>query len=64
MRSQSHQINDRVDRKILNIMQRLKSRFDPNAHKAKTEEMVQRMRRKQALEAKFNVQSSHDLISV
>ena len=48
-RSQSHHINDRVDKKILNIMQKLKNRFDPTVHKAKNEELILRMRHKAAI---------------
>ena len=55
-RSQSLQINDRVDKKILNIMQRLKSRFDPNLHKAKNEELIQRMRQKALLQGRLDAQ--------
>lgn len=37
-------------------MQRLKSRFDPNQHKAKNEELILRMRHKAAVQEKLEAQ--------
>ena len=68
-RSQSIQVNDRVDKKILNIMHRLKNRFDPDTHRQKNDELVKQMRRKAALQERIDkqmrgVESSQDLNDV
>lgn len=40
---------------MLNIVQRLKNRFDPFIHKAKNDELIKKMKRKKAAnEAKFD----------
>lgn len=47
-RSQSHQVSQRMDRKIVNIMKKIESRFNREAHKQKTEDIIRRMREKKA----------------
>ena len=43
-----------VDKKILNIVRKLKNRFDIDAHKARNEELIRRMREKHDAENLFN----------
>lgn len=38
--NKSNQLNDRVDRKILNIIKKVRNRFDLDLHKAKNEELL------------------------
>ena len=42
----SNVLNDKVDRKILNIIKKVQTRFDYDLHKAKNEELILQMRKK------------------
>ena len=42
----SNILSDKVDRKILNIIKKVQTRFDYDLHKAKNEELILRMRKK------------------
>ena len=42
----SNVLNDKVDRKILNIIKKVRTRFDYDLHKAKNEELILQMRKK------------------
>lgn len=48
---QSHYmgLDGKIDRKILNIIKKLKTRFNPDQHRANNEKMLQRMRVKAVL---------------
>ena len=66
-RSLSHHQNDRMDRKIVNIMQKLNSRFNRDAHRARNESIIERLRKKHAHERQMttvDLPSSPDLIEV
>lgn len=45
----SNILSDKVDRKILNIIKKVQTRFDYDLHKAKNEELILRMRKKAQL---------------
>ena len=38
--NKSHQLDERRDRKILNIIKKVRNRFDSDLHKAKNEELL------------------------
>ena len=46
-------LNDKVDRKILNIIKKVRTRFDYDLHKAKNEELIVKMRKKAQLRDKL-----------
>lgn len=52
----------RVDTKVLNIMKKLQSRFNPDSHKAKNEKLIQHMRMKAALQRE-NDEANSNLVS-
>ena len=62
--NQTLNFEEMVDKKILNIVRKLKNRFDIDAHKARNEELIRRMREKHDAENLFNndlPKQPHDL---